>query len=138
MASDKSESSLEAAGDNTEHRGQDTGAKIKEQDPEKQEAGKTERDEAFLIKFEENESLNPRNWSTRHKAFITLQLGLLAYVVPLSISRCLHTHTHGSLTGSIGSSLISPAAPIIAEEFGISQEVVVLTVALYVLGFALG
>lgn len=46
--------------------------------------------------------------------------------------------TRCRLTGSIASSIISPASPIIAREFGVSQETVVLNVSLYVLGFAVG
>lgn len=42
------------------------------------------------------------------------------------------------LAGSVGSSIISPGSDEIVEEFNISQEVAVLTVSLYVLGFALG
>lgn len=38
-----------------------------------------EKDEAFLVKFEEGESNNPRNWSNLYKGIITLQLGFLAY-----------------------------------------------------------
>ncbi|CZT23798.1 related to fluconazole resistance protein [Ramularia collo-cygni] len=98
----------------------DSREKPQEQDLEKNIAEQSKKEEAFLVKFEDNESSNPRNWSNPYKAWITLQLGFLAF------------------TGSVGSSIISPAAPILADEFGISQEVVVLTVALYVLGFALG
>ncbi|KAF2207755.1 hypothetical protein CERZMDRAFT_50467 [Cercospora zeae-maydis SCOH1-5] len=75
---------------------------------------------AYRVKFEDNDPANPRGWSNAYKACITLQLGFLA------------------LVGSIGSSIISPAEPIIAQEFGVSEEVTVLNVALYVLGFAVG
>lgn len=99
---------------------QDARLPPREPDLEKNEPSQLVKDDAFLVKFEENEGINPRNWSNLYKAWITLQLGFLA------------------LTGSIGSSIISPAAPIIEEEFNVSREIVVLTVALYVLGFALG
>lgn len=44
------------------------------------------KDEAFLVKFEENESTNPRNWSNMYKAWITVQLGFLAYGPLLSLT----------------------------------------------------
>ncbi|KAK0856761.1 hypothetical protein LTR03_001098 [Friedmanniomyces endolithicus] len=75
---------------------------------------------AFLVKWEEGELANPRNWSNGYKAFITWQLGMLA------------------LAASLGSSIIAPAEPRIAEEMGVSQEIAVLCVSLYVLGFAFG
>lgn len=77
-------------------------------------------EDPFLVKFEENDPENPKNWSANYKACLTLLLGMLAFA------------------GSFGSSVISPAQPEIAKEFGISEEVTVLTVSLYVLGFAFG
>ncbi len=74
----------------------------------------------FLVKWEEGESANPRNWKPWYKAFLTFQLGMLA------------------LCGSLGSSLIAPAEGAISEEFAVSREVTVLCVSLYVLGFACG
>lgn len=76
--------------------------------------------DAFLVQWDENDPANPRNWHPWYKAFITFQLGVLAFA------------------GSLGSSIISPAEEVIAEEFGVSMEVMVLCVSLYVLGFALG
>ncbi|KAK5121658.1 hypothetical protein LTR85_004830 [Meristemomyces frigidus] len=76
--------------------------------------------EAFLVRWDENESSNPRNWSTPYKGFLTFMLGMLA------------------LSASLGSSIIAPAEPAMAAELGISEEVAVLAVSLYVLGFAFG
>lgn len=76
--------------------------------------------EAFLVKWDENESSNPRNWSTPYKGFLTFLLGMLA------------------LSASLGSSIIAPAESAMAAELGISEEVAVLAVSLYVLGFAFG
>lgn len=56
---------------------------------------------------------NPRNWSTGYKSWITFQLGMLA------------------LAASMGSSIISPAGDTIAEYVGVSQEVSVLSISLY-------
>lgn len=75
---------------------------------------------AYQVHFVENDSANPRSWSPRYKTWITMQLGFIA------------------LVGSIGSSIISPAEPVIAEYTGVSQEITVFVVALYVLGFAFG
>jgi len=75
---------------------------------------------AFLVKWDAGERSNPRNWSTAYKGWITLQLGMLA------------------LSASLGSSITAPAFPEIAQDVGISEEVVVLTISLYVLGFAFG
>ena len=79
-----------------------------------------EHDDAFLVKFDPGERTNPRNWSTAYKSFLTFVLGMQA------------------LCGSLGSSIIAPAEAVIAQKFGVSTEVTVLCVALYVLGFALG
>lgn len=49
-------------------------------EPDLEKNVQPEKDEAFLVKFEENENINPRNWSNTYKAIITLQLGFLAYV----------------------------------------------------------
>lgn len=78
------------------------------------------RDEAFIVHFEDNDPANPRNFSKVRKASITLLLGFMA------------------LTGSIGSSIIAPAEPVIARYIGVSQEVTVLAISLFVLGFAVG
>lgn len=58
-----------------------------------------------IVKFEENDSENPRNWSSIYKVWITFQLGMLA------------------LSASIGSSIISPGEDAIAEYVGVSREV---------------
>ena len=81
---------------------------------------KQNRDDAFLVKWDEDDPANPRNWHPWYKAFITFELGILAFA------------------GSLGSSIISPAEAVIAEEFNVSMEVMILCVSLYVLGFALG
>ncbi|EME85425.1 uncharacterized protein MYCFIDRAFT_186050 [Pseudocercospora fijiensis CIRAD86] len=72
------------------------------------------------VEFDENDRENPRYFSTPYKSLITLQLGFLA------------------LVGSIASSIISPAELVISQYIGVSEEVTVLVVALYVLGFAFG
>lgn len=61
----------------------------------------------------EDDEENPRNWSSGYKSWITVQLGLLA------------------LAASLGSSIISPAENVIANYVGVSSEVAVLSVSLY-------
>ncbi|KAJ5348633.1 uncharacterized protein N7506_001886 [Penicillium brevicompactum] len=77
-------------------------------------------DPEYLVKWEKGEPSNPQNWSTKYKWWVTFQLGLLAF------------------SGSLGSSIITPADDLIAQYTGVSNELVVLNVTLYLLGFALG
>ncbi len=76
-------------------------------------ANKEARDPNIVGWDEDNDTENPRNWSTGYKSWITFQLGMLA------------------LTASLGSSIISPANNTIARYTGVSSEVVVLSVSLY-------
>lgn len=85
---------------------------------EKKEVGKL--DDPFLVKWEPNERANPRNWSALYRGWLTFQLGMLA------------------LTASLASSIIAPAEPDIAKYVGVSEEVTVLVISLFVLGFAVG
>lgn len=79
-----------------------------------------EKDPAFKVDFDENDPTNPRLFSSTKKALVTLLLGFMA------------------LTGSLGSSIISPAAPQLSQYLGVSSEVTVFTVSLFILGFAFG
>lgn len=76
--------------------------------------------EAFKVAFEPNDPEDPKNWSFAFKGWITFQLGMLA------------------LAASLGSSIIAPAETAISSYMHISEEVSVLAIALYVLGFAFG
>lgn len=58
--------------------------------------------------------------SVRRKWWITIITSLMTFVV------------------SFGSSVFSTATQITAEEFGVSDEVMILGVTLYVVGFACG
>lgn len=82
-------------------------------------AGTAPRD-PNIVKWDEKDPENPRNWPTVKKALITVQLGMLA------------------MAASLGSSIISPASDELAAEFGLSPVASVLTVSLFVLGFAIG
>lgn len=80
---------------------------------------KNEKD-TYLVRWEPNDTSNPRNWSTSYKSWITFQLGMLA------------------LSASLGSSITSPAEDAIMKYTHTSSEVAVLPISLYILGFAFG
>jgi len=84
--------------------------------PSKGETGK----DPNIVDWEVNDPENPRNWSTKYKSWLTFELGMLA------------------LAASMGSSIISPAGATIAKYVGVSREVSVLSISLYILGFAFG
>lgn len=67
-----------------------------------------------------NDPENPQNWPRSKKWLITMVTACLNFVV------------------SFGSSIFSTATNVTAEEFHVSQEVMILGVTLYVLGFACG
>jgi MFS family permease len=77
-------------------------------------------DDPYLVQWNENDPENPYNWSTAKRSWMTFQLGMLAMV------------------GSLASSITAPAMAVIGEDLGMSSEVTVLTVSLYVLGFIFG
>lgn len=74
----------------------------------------------FIAKFLPGDPDNPQNFSMAKKSFMLFQMSLLAFV------------------GSLGSSIITPAQSRIAAYTNSSTEVTVLTLALFVLGFAFG
>jgi DHA1 family multidrug resistance protein-like MFS transporter len=63
---------------------------------------------------------NPQNWSLSHKVLITVVLCVYTFAV------------------YVGSSIYSPAQPLIMEKFGVSHVAASLGIALYVLGYGLG
>ena len=71
---------------------------------------------SYIVEFDQGDREDPKNFNSYYKAFLTFQLSLLAFA------------------GSLGSSIIAPAETLIANDVGISLEVAVLTVSLYVLG----
>lgn len=72
-----------------------------------------EKDEILVDWDDDQDPENPQNWSTSLKIWVTIQLSLLAF------------------SASLASSIISPASVTIAEYVGVSQELVVLNVSLY-------
>jgi hypothetical protein len=78
------------------------------------EKGSSPLDPDYLVKWAPNDPVNPQNWPVRYKWWVTFQLGMLA------------------LVGSLGSSITTPADDVIASYIGVSGEVAVLNLSLYV------
>lgn len=105
-------------GDEEDSTGQETRSSFDEREHE--DAVEEKAKGRKIVTFEDGDPENPKNWSSMYKSWITVQLGLLA------------------LAASLGSSIISPAEPTIAAYVGVSNEVTVLCISLYILGFAFG
>ena len=75
-----------------------------------------DRSSEFLVKFDKGDPANPRNFNPYYKAWTTFTLGTLAFA------------------GSVGSAIVTPAEEVVAEHFGVSQEVTTLLLSLFVLG----
>ena len=71
---------------------------------------------AFMVRFDTNDPGNPKNFNSYYKAWLTVEMSLLAFA------------------GSVGSAITAPAEQAIAQEMNISLEATVLSVALFVLG----
>jgi DHA1 family multidrug resistance protein-like MFS transporter len=67
-----------------------------------------------------NDPDNPQNWSRKYRWYTIMILAFMTFVV------------------SFASSVFSTATVVTAEQFGVSQEVMILGVTLYVVGFAVG
>lgn len=77
--------------------------------------------EEYVVEFDgPTDPLHAQNWPLKKKLVVSIVLG---YV---------------TLIAAFGSSIFSTATAIVAEQFGISTEVGILGVSLYVLGFATG
>jgi MFS family permease len=92
-----------------------------EQPPSEKKSVETDEKTEILVEWDgHDDPENPQNWSTSFKSWVTFQLGMLAF------------------GASLASSIIAPANKVIAEYVGVSEDVVVLNVSLYVVGFAFG
>ncbi|KAI1198537.1 polyamine transporter 1 [Nemania serpens] len=77
--------------------------------------------EAYVVEFEgPDDPYHPQNWPLKRKLLVA---GILGYT---------------TIVSAFTSSIFSAAIPYVAEEFGVSREVGILGVSLYVLGFATG
>ncbi|KAH7920091.1 MFS general substrate transporter [Leucogyrophana mollusca] len=74
----------------------------------------------YLVRFEENDPLNPKNWSYAKKWYLTLAGGLLV------------------LNATFSSTAPSAIIPSLQQQCGFSEEIGTLTVALFVTGYCVG
>lgn len=72
--------------------------------------------EAWIVDFEKSDPENPKSFRSWYKVFVTFQMSMLAF------------------SGSLGSSIVSPAQSDIEGVFNVSSEVASLTLSLFVLG----
>ena len=61
-----------------------------------------------------HDPLSPYSWSIKYRAWVTAQLALMA------------------IAASLASAITAPASPVIAKYLGVTEEIVVLNVSLYV------
>lgn len=74
---------------------------------------------AYLVRFEDGDPENPKNFHSYYKAWLILKMSMLAFV------------------GSLGSSIMSRAQADLADYLGVSMEATALTLSLFVLGKSL-
>jgi hypothetical protein len=73
-----------------------------------------------LVTFQPGDPDNPKNWSKVFKWYITMVVAATCFVVAFS------------------SSIVTPDIAGVAEEFNVSQEVALLSITLFVVGFGIG
>src|ERR1700761_8736625 len=78
-------------------------------DPDQSPIKTAEEERAsFLVHFDVRDPENPKNFNKYFKAWMTFEMGLLAFA------------------GSLGTAIITPAETDIARHFNVSQEVTIL------------
>ncbi|KAI1503608.1 major facilitator superfamily domain-containing protein [Biscogniauxia marginata] len=73
-----------------------------------------------LVTFDHDDPENPKNWSKAYKWYCTMVVACTCFVVALA------------------SSVVTPDIAGVAEEFGVSEEVALLSISLFVVGFGVG
>ena len=73
-----------------------------------------------LVTFEIDDKENPKNWSKVYKWYCTMLIAMVCFIVALA------------------SSIVTADIAGVSEEFGVSDEVSLLTVTLFVIGFGVG
>ncbi|PVH73714.1 MFS general substrate transporter [Cadophora sp. DSE1049] len=73
-----------------------------------------------LVTFLPNDPANPKNWSKAYKWYITMIVALTCFVV------------------AFASSVVTADIVGVTEEFGVSEEVALLSITLFVVGFGIG
>lgn len=93
----------------------------KQQQNQQQSDNKEEERDPNVVDWDgPDDPQNPMNWSSYRKWGIAVSMGLMTFVV------------------TFASSVFSAATEVTAMQFGVSSEVMILAVALFVLGFAFG
>ncbi|KAK9447516.1 major facilitator superfamily domain-containing protein [Limtongia smithiae] len=73
-----------------------------------------------LVTFTPGDPGNPRNWSKMYKWYCTMTVALLCFCV------------------AFGSAIVTGDMDAVAEHFNVSEEVAILTVTMFVIGFGVG
>jgi hypothetical protein len=73
-----------------------------------------------LVTFEINDPENPKNWSKAYKWYCTMLIAAVCFIVALA------------------SAIVTADIEGVAMEFGVSEEVALLSVTLFVVGFGVG
>ena len=73
-----------------------------------------------LVSFLINDPENPKNWSRRYKWYCTMVVAFTCFVV------------------AFASSVVTADIEGVSNEFGVSSEITLLTVTLFVVGFGIG
>ncbi|KAJ3578214.1 hypothetical protein NPX13_g2354 [Xylaria arbuscula] len=73
-----------------------------------------------LVTFQPGDPGNPKNWSKAYKWYVTMVVALTCFVV------------------AFASSVVTPDIEGVAEEFNVSEEVALLSITLFVVGFGIG
>lgn len=94
----------------------DTLSSISQNDQLPTDESRTAEKDDWIVKFDNNDRQNPKNFKTSYKVFLTFQMSMLA------------------LSGSLGSSIVSPAQSAIESQLDVGPEVAALTLSLFVLG----
>jgi len=82
--------------------------------------GPDELEAPTLVSFTPNDPRNPQNWSSAFKWYCTIVVAFASFVV------------------TFNSSVVTADLPGVSKEFGVSEQVSLLTVSLLVLGFGIG
>ena len=78
------------------------------------------QDRYKLVTFTPNDPENPKNWSKAFKWYITMVIAMTCFVV------------------AFASSVVTADLVDMAEEFNVSEEVALLSITLFVVGFGVG
>ncbi|KAH6675358.1 major facilitator superfamily domain-containing protein [Plectosphaerella plurivora] len=86
----------------------------------KPDSPSSSEDQYMLVTFVPNDPENPRNWSTAYRWYVTLVVAVTCFVVAFC------------------SSVITADVQGVASEFNVSEEVALLSISVFVVGFGIG